>query len=125
MMALPAAFLSWRWLTAYRATPNPRLYLLRARWAFGDIPGAVEYGIYFCLYLWLVGYAGFAISTLLFGQLCLHRSGLGGARWIAVNVFFTTLLVIILRVLLGLWFPMAPIFKLLPAQLGNVLSSYL
>lgn len=125
IMAIPSAFLTWRWLRAYRGTHNPRLYLLRSRWAFSDLPGAIEYCIYFCVYLWLISLAGFALSTLAFGQWCLFRSGLRGPKWIAANLAFASVLVILLRVVLGLWFPMAPVFKLLPSGIGNVLGAIL
>jgi hypothetical protein len=125
VMGVPAAFMSWRWLRAYRHAPNQRFYLLRSRWAFADLPGAIEYIIYFCGYLWAISYVGFAISTLLFGQLCLWRSGLGGWRWTLANLAFAAGLVVLLRGVLGLWFPMAPLFKLLPPSLGNALGAFL
>jgi hypothetical protein len=125
VMGVPAAFMSWRWLQAYRHSQNQRLYLLRSRWAFADLPGAIEHIIYFCGYLWAISYLGFAVSTLLFGQLCLWRSGLSGWRWALANLVFAAGLVVLLRGVLGLWFPMAPLFKLLPPSLGNALGAFL
>ncbi len=125
VMAVPAAFLSWKWMAAYRGANDRASYLRKSRWAFGEFTLAIEYGAYFCAYLWIIHYAGFAISTFLFGQLCLYRSGLRSRRWIAANLAFTVVLVIVLRVMLGLWFPMAPVFKLLPASIGNPMGTYL
>ncbi len=125
VMAIPAAILSWRWWQAYRTAPSPQVYMEKSRWAFGDFLAAVEYGVYFCAYLWVIHYIGFAISTFVFGQVCLYRSGLQSRDWILKNLIFTTVMVFVLRVLLGLWFPMAPLFKLLPSGPGNFLGTYL
>jgi hypothetical protein len=125
VMAIPAAILSWNWWRNYCSAASPANYMAQSRWAFGDFTSAIEYGVYFCVYLWVIHYVGFAISTLVFGQICLYRSGLRSRDWIVKNLIFTVIVVIVLRVLLGLWFPMAPLFKLLPSGIGNLLGTYL
>lgn len=125
VMALPAAFISWGWWRDYRAATSHNAYMVNSRWAFGDFASAMEFGFYFCGYLWIIHYAGFAISTLIFGQVCLARAGLTSRMWVLSNILFTVIVVIVLRGLLGLWFPMAPLFKLLPTGTGNLLGTYL
>jgi hypothetical protein len=125
VMAIPAAILSWNWWRNYRHAASPANYMVQSCWAFGDFTSAIEYGIYFCGYLWVIHHVGFAISTLVFGQACLYRSGLRSREWIVKNLIFTVVIVFVLRVLLGLWFPMAPLFKLLPSGIGNLLGTYL
>ena len=125
VMAIPAAILSWNWWRSYRNAVSPETYMKQSHWAFGDLVSAVEYGVCFCIYLWVIHYIGFAISTLVFGQICLYQSGLRSRDWILKNLIFTVVVVFVLRVLLGLWFPMAPLFKLLPSGIGNLLGTYL
>jgi hypothetical protein len=125
VMAAPAAIMAWRWWSSYRSSSTPGAYMQQSRWAFGDFTSAIEYGVYFCVYLGVIHYIGFAISTFVFGQLCLYRSGLRTKDWIFKNLIFTVVIVFVLRVLLGLWFPMAPLFKLLPSGIGNMLGTYL
>lgn len=125
MVGLPGLVLSLRLLRGWRAALDPRAYIAKARWAFGDLAPAIGYTLLFCAYMALVPLAGFAISTLIFGQVCLWFAGLHGAAWAFWNLVFVVVIVLVLRVGLGLWFPYAPIFSLLPASVGNVLSSYL
>lgn len=125
MVGLPGLVLSLRLLAGWRAAVDPRAYLARARWAFGDLAPAVGYTLLFCAYMALVPWIGFAIATLIFGQVCLWFAGLREARWAFWNLVFVVVIVVVLRVGLGLWFPYAPIFSLLPAQIGNALSLYL
>lgn len=125
MVGLPGLVLSLRLLRGWRAAIDPRAYLAHARWAFGDLAPAIGYTLLFCAYMAIVPWIGFAISTLIFGQACLWLSGLRGARWAFWNLAFVVVIVLVLRVGLGLWFPYAPVFSLLPASIGNFLSSYL
>jgi hypothetical protein len=125
IMAVPAAVLAWNWLAGYRAANPVAGYLQKSSWAFGDFRSAAEYGAYFCIYMWSITRIGFAVSTLVFGQLCLYRSGLRSRGWVLANLAFVGVLVVLLRVVLGLWFPMAPVFKLLPPGIGNFLGTYL
>jgi hypothetical protein len=125
VMALPAFVLVRRWRRGMRAATVKSAYLQQSGWAFGDFKSAVEYGVYFCIYLWAIHYVGFAFSTLIFGQVCLSRSGLTSRQWMLTNLVFTIVIVVLLRGLLGLWFPMAPVFKMLPSGIGNALGTYL
>ncbi len=125
MIGLPALVLSLRLLRGWRAAADPRAYLARACWAFGDLAPAIGYTLLFCAYMALVAWIGFALSTLIFGQVCLWFAGLRGARWALWNLVFTVVLVLVLRVGLGLWFPYAPIWSWLPAGIGNAIGPYL
>lgn len=97
----------------------------RAGAAFEGMLPALGYSLLFCGYLALLSYAGFAISSLIFGQLCLWLSGLRSLKWTLWNLMFTASLILILRIGMGMYFPFAPIFKLMPPWLGNMLGSVL
>jgi hypothetical protein len=123
--SIAAAIMSWRFVEDYRAAPDKRRYKANGLFAFGDMRFAVEYSLYFCLYLALMHFAGFAISTWLFLQWCIWRAGLRGAFWAIAAFLFTVVLVLAFRVGIGLWFPLAPIFKLMPAWIANTVGSFL
>jgi hypothetical protein len=125
MVGLPGLALALRLLREWRASPQPSAYLRRALSAFGDLGPAIGYTLLFCVYLFAIPWIGFALSTLVFGQACLWVSGLRGARWALLNLAFTAIVVFVLRGLMGLWFPFAAVFSLLPGNIGNVIGPYL
>jgi hypothetical protein len=94
-------------------------------WAFGGMSGALEYSLWFCMYLVAVAWLGFAVATLLFLQFVVWRSGLRGARWVVTALLVTVAIVVVFRLGIGLWFPLPPLFKLLPAWVGNTLGGVL
>jgi hypothetical protein len=125
MIGLPGLVLALRLFREWRASKEPSAYLGRALSAFGDLGPAIGYTLLFCLYLLAIPWIGFALSTLAFGQACLWFSGLRGARWALLNLAFTVVIVAALRGLMGLWFPFAAIFSLLPGGFGNLIGPYL
>jgi hypothetical protein len=125
MVGLPGLALALRLLREWRASPQPSVYLGRALSAFGDLGPAIGYTLLFCLYLFAIPWIGFALATLVFGQACLWASGLRSMRWALLNLVFTAIVVFALRGLMGLWFPFAAVFSLLPGGLGNVIGPYL
>lgn len=125
MIGLPGLILSLRLLRGWRVTREPPTYIRSALSAFGDLRPALGYTVLFCIYMAAIPVLGFAISTLLFGQACLLASGLTGRRWMAWNLAFTVVIVVLLRGVMGLWFPHAWIFAWLPGGIGNVIGPYL
>ena len=101
------------------------MFFERAMWAFGGTPQAIEYALYFCLYLVAVSYLGFGIATLIFLVFVTWRAGLRGRKWILTAFFVTLGIVVVFRVGIGLWFPLAPLFKILPAWVGDNLGRFL
>ena len=97
----------------------------RAGVAYEGLLPAIGYSLLFCGYLALLNFAGFAISSLIFGQICLSVSGLRSWKWAFWNLFFTATLIVILRIGMGMYFPFAPLFKLMPPWLGNPLGGIL
>ena len=97
----------------------------RAGWAFSGMHVDLVYGALFCGYLVLLNVVGFAVATWMFSQICVSLSGLRGAKWWLRTFVFTTALVLILRVGMGLWFPQPVLFNLLPHALGLFCSRYL
>jgi len=122
--AIAGAILVWRFVSAWRTSGDPA-FRDRALWAFGAFRGALEYSLYFCFYLVGVAWLGFAIATLLFLQLLVWRAGLRGRRWVLTALAVTIAIVIVFRLGIGLWFPLPPLFKLLPAPAANVLVGVL
>lgn len=124
MVGLPGLALALRLVREWRVSPQPS-YIGRALSAFGDLGPALGYTLLFCVYLFAIPWIGFALSTLVFGQTCLSASGLRGAKWVLLNLVFTIIVVFVLRGLMGLWFPFAAVFSLLPGNIGNVIGPYL
>jgi hypothetical protein len=125
MMLSGAAFLALDFLRRRAETADRHGFWQRAMTAFEGMREAFLYTLVFCLYVVALSYIGFAVSTLLFGQVCLWMAGLRGRRWAAWNLCFTIILVVILRVAMGLWFPQAPILEFAPAWFANSVGPYL
>lgn len=86
---------------------------------------AVIYSTAFLAYVFALSYLGFAVSSLAFGQFCLWRAGLRTKRWALINLAFCATLVVVLRVIMGLWFPQAPVMQFLPDWFANTVGPYL
>lgn len=125
MTILAGSVLVWRFVASYRSASDRAVFRRDALWAFGGMPHALEHAFWFCLYLYAVSYLGFALSTLLFLQFVIWRSGLRGWKWVAVACAITVAIVVIFRLGIGLWFPLAPIFRLMPDWVANTLGSIL
>ena len=125
LVGIPAGVITVNLVRRGIAAADKPAFFRRALWAFRDLGAALEYSTYFIVYLLAISYTGFAVSTLIFGQVCLWRAGLRSTNWALANFALTVILVLGLRVGMGLWFPMAPIFHLLPAWIGNSLGTYL
>ena len=124
MAAIAGAIMAWRFAAAWRADGGPG-FRTRALWAFGGFRGALEYSAWFCLYLVGVSLVGFGIATLVFLQYVVWRSGLRGRTWMLTALGVAVAIIVIFRLGVGLWFPLAPLFKLFPAWVGNMLGGVL
>ena len=124
MASIAGAVLAWRFVAAWRADGG-ETFRRNALWAFGGFGGALEYSLYFCIYLIGVAWLGFTIATLIFMQVTIWRSGLRGRVWVSTGIAVTLAIVVIFRLGIGLWFPLAPLFKLFPAWVGNSLGGVL
>jgi hypothetical protein len=83
----------------------------RAAWAFGELRIAFELAGYFCLYLFAVTYFGFALSSFAFMQLVIARVGLRSWAWRLAAGLFVVAVIIVFRLGLGIYFPLAPIYE--------------
>lgn len=124
MAAVAGAIMAWRFASVRRADSGPD-FRARALWAFGGFRGALEYSAWFCLYLVGVSFVGFGIATLVFLQFVVWRSGLRGRAWMLTALCVGVAIIVIFRLGIGLWFPLAPLFKLFPAWVGNSLGGVL
>ncbi|MFC3226626.1 hypothetical protein ACFOGJ_05250 [Marinibaculum pumilum] len=125
MMALPGLLLGLRAFRGWRAAGDRAACARRMAFAFRDLGPGLGYAALFCGYLFALPLAGFALSTLAFGQACLWLAGLRSLRWAGWNLLFAVVLVLVLRAGMGLWFPHAALFHWLPGGLGNAVSPYL
>jgi hypothetical protein len=125
MMLSGAAFLTLDFLRRRAETSDRHAFWQRAMTAFDGMREAFLYTLVFCLYVVALTYIGFALSTLIFGQVCLWMAGLRERRWAVWNLSFTIILVVMLRVVMGLWFPQAPILEFAPAWFANSVGPYL
>ncbi|MBO6901202.1 MAG: hypothetical protein JJ864_07630 [Rhizobiaceae bacterium] len=124
LASIAGAILAWRFVTAWRADGG-ETFRRNALWAFGGFGGTLEYSLYFCIYLIGVAWLGFTLATLIFMQVTIWRSGLRGRMWVGAGIAVTLAIVVVFRLGIGLWFPLAPLFKLFPAWVGNSLSGVL
>lgn len=113
------------WFLRYKISDRKAEYLTSSVWAFRAMRPAFEYAFYFCVYLFALGYVGFAISTLLFMQFMVWRSGLKGWQWQLKSAIFVVITVIAFRVVMQLWFPMPPILTHLPDWFVQNIAIYL
>lgn len=114
-----------QFLRSWVTTPNAVAFWARARSGYSDTWVSLQYSALFCFYVFALSFVGFALSTLIFGQVCLWRAGLTGWKWVRWNAAFTVVIVILLRGVMGLWFPQAPILSLAPAWFANSIGPYL
>jgi hypothetical protein len=113
------------WLRALPKSPERAAYLRNSFWAFGELTPAFEYSAYFCVYLFAVQYLGFALSSLLFLQFVVWRAGLRTLSWKLKAFGFVVAVILAFRVGIELWFPMAPIYQLMPSWFVNNIAVYL
>lgn len=99
------------WLRAGLRSPDRAEFARRSLWAFGNLRPALEYSAIFLVYLFALEWAGFALSSFVFLQVVVWRAGLRGTAWRLKAALFVVLVVIVFRVGIGLWFPMAPIYE--------------
>ena len=123
--AVAGAVLAWRFIRDWRTAPDANAFRANAFSAFGGLAFALEYSLYFCAYLFAIGWVGFGIATLVFLQFVVWRAGLRGRGWVLATLLVTIAIVVIFRLGIGLWFPLAPLFKLFPAWVGNFLGGVL
>jgi hypothetical protein len=120
-----AVFLTIDFLRRRAAAPDRQAFWQRAWSAFDGMRGACLYTLVFCLYVAALTYIGFALSTLIFGQICLWIARLRERRWAVWNFGFTIIVVVMLRAVMGLWFPQAPILEFAPGWFANSVGPYL
>lgn len=119
------AVLVWRFVKYWKAADNSDAMRREAWSAFDGMGPALEYSLYFAIYLVLIAYLGFGISTIAFLQFVVWRSGLRTRKWAAVAFLVAVGIILIFRVGIDLWFPLAPIFKLFPPSVANTLGGIL
>lgn len=125
LVIVAGAVLGWRFFSAFRSATDKAGFRRDALWSLGGMGQALEYSLWFCLYLLAVSNLGFAIATLAFLQFVVWRAGLRGSKWVLTAFLITVGIVVIFRLGIGLWFPLAPIFRLLPDWVGNNFGSIL
>jgi hypothetical protein len=125
MAIIAGLILSVRFISAHRGAHDRPVFRQDAAWAFGGLGQALEYGAWFCVYLIGVGYLGFAIATVIFLEFVVWRAGLRGRKWMLTAFAVAVAIILIFRLGIGLWFPLPPLFKLLPPWIGNTFGSVL
>jgi hypothetical protein len=125
MAAVAGIVLGRRLWTGWRTATDPAAFRRQAVWAFGGIGQALEYSLWFCLYLLGVSYLGFAIATIAFLQFVVWRAGLRGRRWAFTALTVAIAIILIFRLGIGLWFPLPPMVQMLPAWVGNTFGAVL
>ena len=84
----------------------------------------VEFFVYFLGYLYALAYLGYFLSTALFIQWLLYRSGLRTARWRLAGLLATLALTAVFRWGLGIWVPTAELYDLFPDAARKFLTRW-
>lgn len=105
------AFEGSRWLRSGRAAGFDADFRQKSLWAFGALQPALAYSAVFILYLFAVGWAGFALPSFIFLQVVIWMAGLRTTAWRVKAALFVIAAVVVFRVLMGVWFPMAPLYE--------------
>jgi hypothetical protein len=119
------AVLLWRFYRYWQAFGHAAPMRSEVLSAFDGMRSALEYSAYFGLYLVSIAYAGFGLSTIAFLQFVVWRAGLRTRRWAAITFLVSVGIILIFRVAIDLWFPLAPLFKLFPPSVANTLGGIL
>ncbi len=77
----------------------------------------LEYFIYYCLYIWLLGIVGYFLSSLIFIIILCVRTGLRNAKWMLVALMSAFALVALFRWGLKIWVPVADLYDLFPKNI--------
>lgn len=84
----------------------------------------IEFFAYFLGYIWLLGRAGYFLSTALFIQFLLFRVGLRQARWVFAGLLAALALTAVFRWGLGIWVPTADLYGLFPDAVRKFLTKW-
>lgn len=64
--------------------------------------------------VWSISTIGYGLAVLLFSGFCAVLAGYGGKRLVLVSLGISLGMVLLFRVILGLWFPTAELYKAIP-----------
>jgi hypothetical protein len=84
----------------------------------------LEYFAYFLAYLFSLKYLGYFLSTALFIQFLLWRSGLRATRWRVAGLGAALFMTAIFRWGLGVWVPTAELYDLFPDIIRKFLTRW-
>jgi hypothetical protein len=84
----------------------------------------IEYFLYFLCYLYALAYLGYLLSTALFIQWLLFRSGLRTSRWRIAGLLAALALTAVFRWGLGIWVPTAELYDLFPDVVRKFLTRW-
>jgi hypothetical protein len=84
----------------------------------------LEFFVYFLGYLYALAYLGYFLSTVLFIQWLLYRSGLRSNGWRIAGLLAAFALTIIFRWGLGIWVPTAELYDLFPDAVRKFLTRW-
>ena len=99
------------WWRAGRAAGFSSAFWRKSIWAFGALGPAAAYSAAFIAYLFAVDWLGFALSSFVFIQVVIWMAGLRSLAWKLKAAAFVVIVVLVFRVGMGLWFPMAPFYE--------------
>lgn len=121
---LAGGLLLWRWARPGHAVGR-RAFLRRAMSAFEGMGATLAYALAFILYVQVIGWAGFTVATVLFVAFLFWASGLRGWVWTLRGLLLSLGLVAVFRGLIGIWFPVAPLWRWLPDPVLRAIGGWL
>jgi hypothetical protein len=84
----------------------------------------LEYFVYFLCYLYVLAYLGYFLSTALFIQWLLFRTGLRSTGWRLAGLLAAVVLTMIFRWGLGIWVPTAELYDFFPDAIRKILTRW-
>jgi hypothetical protein len=124
LLAAANAISLWRALADLRASPPRPDEIGGALSAMRGWLRPLEFFVYFFAYILALGRAGYFLSTLVFIQFLLWRTGLRSPRWIVAGLGAALAMTVVFRWGLGIWVPTADLYGLLPDAPRKFLTTW-
>lgn len=114
LMVLSSAYLLLKYILTLRANAQLRPNNQAATQEVIEWLKPLEFFVYYCLYIWLLGLIGYFLSSLIFIVILSVRVGLRNTRWMITALLTALALVALFRWGLKVWVPVSDLYDLFP-----------
>ncbi len=117
LMVLSSAYLLLNYSLKLRANTELRVDSQTVKQELTEWLKPVEFFVYYCLYIWLLGLIGYFLSSLGFIVILSLRVGLRSAKWMLIAFLTALALVALFRWGLKVWVPVSDLYDLFPKNI--------